>query len=390
MIRYRYWCVAAAALGGMIGCGSSEPETQDVQGFATACEPAYQLEVTKTAVPSIDQPWIWHIDKAADDSTLHLAVGETLQMGYSVSVEPTGVGDDHYRVSGDVSIYNPAPVSSKITEITDRIGTMTVQVDCDEPLPYVLPAGDTLSCTYAATLPDDQTTLNTVVVHTEGEVAGNHAQAVIDFAEATRSYVDECVWVQDSRQGQLGEVCATEGATTFLYAYPIGPYPTCGEYEFVNEAKCVTDTTRTEATAAVTVSVVIPCDEGCTRTPGYWKTHSEHGPAPYDDTWALLPDGADTAFFLSGQTFYEVLWTPPSGNAYYILARAWIAAELNILAGADGSAISAEYDEAETLFETYSPQEFAQLGKAERADAIHLAETLDDYDNGRLGPEKCD
>ena len=28
-----------------------------------------------------------------------------------------------------------------------------------------------------------------------------------------------------------------------------------------------------------------PDDEGCTYTLGYWKTHSDRGPAPYDNGW---------------------------------------------------------------------------------------------------------
>ncbi len=46
-----------------------------------------------------------------------------------------------------------------------------------------------------------------------------------------------------------------------------------------------------------------PCNQGCTLTPGYWKTHSRRGPAPYDDTWAQLGPSQETkAFFLSGKT----------------------------------------------------------------------------------------
>jgi len=78
----------------------------------------------------------------------------------------------------------------------------------------------------------------------------------------------------------------------------------------------------------------VPCGgDGCTLTPGYWKTHSAYGPAPYDPTWALI--GEDTPFFLSGISYYEALWTEPKGgNAYYILAPAYIAARLNVLNGA--------------------------------------------------------
>jgi hypothetical protein len=57
-----------------------------------------------------------------------------------------------------------------------------------------------------------------------------------------------------------------------------------------------------------TSSFTIPLcgDDGCTLTPGYWMTHSEFGPAPYDPTWALLPNGASTMFFMSGKTYYQV------------------------------------------------------------------------------------
>ena len=74
--------------------------------------------------------------------------------------------------------------------------------------------------------------------------------------------------------------------------------------------------------------------EGCTLTPGYWKTHSKYGPAPYDATWAEI--GEDTPFFASGKTWYDALWTEPKGGeAYYILAHAYIAAALNFKNGAD-------------------------------------------------------
>jgi hypothetical protein len=84
------------------------------------------------------------------------------------------------------------------------------------------------------------------------------------------------------------------------------------------------------------IDINVPCGGGCTLTPGYWKTHSSYGPAPYDDTWAQI--GEDTIFFLSGQSYYDVLWTNPEGNAYYILAHAYIAAQLNLLNGASAPA----------------------------------------------------
>lgn len=133
-------------------------------------------------------------------------------------------------------------------------------------------------------------------------------------------------------------------------------------------------------------------DGGCTLTPGYWKTHSEFGPAPYDNTWAQLPQGASTPFFLSGKTYYQVLWTSPAGNAYYNLSFHYIAAGLNFLNGADPSAAQAAFDEATTLFNTYTPAQIAALrgNNPVRANFIRLAGILGQYNEGYIGPGHCD
>jgi len=136
--------------------------------------------------------------------------------------------------------------------------------------------------------------------------------------------------------------------------------------------------------------VDVPCAGGCTLTPGYWKTHSIYGPARWpDDTWDQLSDGPNTLFFSSGQTWYQVLWTPPSGgNAYYILAHAYIAAKLNVLNGADPTAISDTLAHAETLLSANTPD--TKLSRQTRADFIATAGVLDQYNNGYIGPGHCD
>jgi hypothetical protein len=136
----------------------------------------------------------------------------------------------------------------------------------------------------------------------------------------------------------------------------------------------------------------VPCgDDGCTLTPGYWKTHSNYGPAPYDPTWAMI--GEDTPFFLSGISYYEALWTEPKGgNAYFILAHAYIAAELNLLNGASIPAdVEAALDNATSLLNLYTPEFIGELkGKdALRKAFVRMAKILDDYNNGISGPGHC-
>jgi len=135
------------------------------------------------------------------------------------------------------------------------------------------------------------------------------------------------------------------------------------------------------------VDVSVPCDGGCSLTPGYWKTHSWFGPAPYDDTWALIGEG--NAFFLSEQSYYDVLWTSPRGNAYYILAHAYIAAELNQLNDADFSAAQDAFDEATARFNSATPDDVGQLKGGDKKAWTDLASILDDYNNGLIGPGHC-
>jgi hypothetical protein len=131
---------------------------------------------------------------------------------------------------------------------------------------------------------------------------------------------------------------------------------------------------------------------GCTLTQGYWQTHSENGPAPYDATWASLPSGAATTFFLSGASWYDVFWTPVGGNQYYNLAHQYMAAALNFEAGASVPAnVQDAFDDATDLFNTYTPADIAGLkgNDALRAEFVALAGILGSYNEGDIGPGHC-
>ena len=135
-------------------------------------------------------------------------------------------------------------------------------------------------------------------------------------------------------------------------------------------------------------------DPGCTRTLGYWKTHSSNGPAKKADaTWNLiLPTGPNAPFFLSGKTYLQVLGTAPRGNPYYILAHQYIAAELNFLAGAYGGAVATEFAAAKALLQNNTPAQVALMANnsATKKSFTTLGGILDNYNNGIIGPGHCD
>jgi len=225
------------------------------------------------------------------------------------------------------------------------------------------------------TLALDQTiTIDYEVVVTERECTEH---------ETSHGSVD----IRDSYAGTLA--IHLDHSQTFRYSRDVTAHE-CGSFDVENTAEVWNSVVLDSATA--TVHVTVDCDHGCTLTQGYWKTHSEFGPAPYDNTWATLPNGASTTFFLSGQTWYQVFWTAPAGNVYYQLAHQYMAAVLNKLNGASStSAVDAAITSATGFFNTYTPAQAAAFGKqsAARANALAWAGTLGSYNEGAIGPGHC-
>lgn len=132
---------------------------------------------------------------------------------------------------------------------------------------------------------------------------------------------------------------------------------------------------------------------GFTHTWGYWKTHSSQGPAPYDDTWAVL--GETTPFFLSGTSYYGVLQeNVAGGNAYYQLAHQYVAAKLSVLDGAWMRAdVQAAFNQATALLALYTPSQIATFKKGDAGQKAifsqfnQLASILDQYNNGLMGTD---
>jgi hypothetical protein len=213
--------------------------------------------------------------------------------------------------------------------------------------------------------------------------------------------IDKCIDVSDVFNGgdpeaKVTNFCATSNASGGLvtltggtYSRYIGPYAACGDYTVSNTATLTTKTTSTTDTDTVEIAVHVPCT-GCTLTQGYWKTHSDQGPAPYDDAWKNL--GAleeSTLFFNSGMTWLGVFKTPVRGNVFFQLADQYMAAKLNILNGASGTtAVNAAITGAETLFGSLGTG-VTTIPMAQRAQASTWATLLDNYNTGLTGPGHC-
>jgi hypothetical protein len=347
------------------------------------------LEVAKTAKTSYDKRWTWEIHKVGDEDSLVLSTGQSYFVNYEVTVKAASA-ENNFKVKGEITIKNPnSSTAATITGVSDVVsGGIAATVDCGVSLPYSLAAGATLTCSYETALPNKDARTNTATVTTSGKVPGGSGEAAVTFGAPTNE-LDECITVTDDKLDALGTVCAGEAPKTFTYSLEVGPYDTCGEYSFDNTATFTTNDTKTTGSDSHSVKVTVPCASGCTLTQGYWKTHSKYGPAPYDDTWNNVASfNEDTKFFLSGKSYYEVLWTPPAGNAYYNLAHQYIAAKLNLANGASSTpAVDAALGGATAFFTSTSPS--TKLTPAQRNQLLQWAGTLDAYNNGVTGPGHC-
>lgn len=358
----------------------------------------YEVVVNKTDHTTFTRQYQWTIDKVGDQTAITLKLGQQFLVNYAVTVDATFVDSD-WAVDGVINIYNPDPTYPAIlTGVADEIsGFGAVAVDCGVTFPYELAALGTLECTYTTPLPDGIQRVNLATVTTDptSKVGGGSDTADVIFGDPTY-LVDECIDVGDNRYGYLGTCTWEELPKTFTYSVYVGPFNACGRYQYTNTAWFVSNDTGATGSDSWTIDVNIPCECGCTLTQGYWKTHSIYGPAPADPDWYKIGDfdkdgiseGPDEGFFLSGQTWYEVFWTAPAGNAYYNLAHQYMAARLNIFNGASfPSSVNSAIASATNFFRTKTPT--ATLTKTQRNQLLKWTDTLDQYNNGLIGPGHC-
>ncbi len=370
---------------------------------------AITVDVTKDATPTFRRSYAWTLDKSTSPTAFELDPGEVYSQDYSVAVSLSGTTDDNWAVTGNIHVHNPTSHTVNLASVTDAIaGSGSATVDCGVTFPYDLAAGATLDCTYSSSLADGSTRLNTASATITGIATPFTGTASINFGSVTPSLVDNCIAVKDEgdlgNTDPLGTVCASGTPTpsggftapkTFSYSWPV---PTgvaqCGMNTYNNTATGTTNTTSTVLTDPASITVTINCGVGCTLTQGYWKTHNDlfQGGAPSDPDWSSV-GGPDAAFFISGQTWFQVFWTSPKGNAYYNLAHQYMAAVLN---GVDNDPtppadVQQALADAATLFSTYTPAQIGALkgNNSLRAQFITLAGILGNYNEGNDGVPHC-
>lgn len=356
----------------------------------------YRLQVTKDADTSFDREYDWGILKeVVGTSSVEVPGGTTTAtFSYRVTVNVEGSTDSNWAVTGTVSIYNPNPTRDAVlTSLTDVISpAIAADLECDWDDENVIPAGETVECTYDETLPDGTSRTNTATAtqqnyafhHTNAPVAGGTKQytdtANVTFGNTPDNVTDECADVTDSEYGDLGEVCVGDAplVETYDLTWDLDPAAACGVPQaFVNIATVTEQDTEESANDDATVTVTVQCAGFAGCTPGFWKTRTIDavwGPTTYSPN-TLLSAAFSNLNGFNSTTMIQALnfgGGPGVNGAKQILLRAAVASLLN----STHPDVSFEKSTAEVIAAVN-----AALASNDRNAILALATTLDNHNN---------
>lgn len=119
----------------------------------------YELTVTKDAATTLNRTWNWTISKTGDQTSLTLSPGQQFPVNYEVAVNTTSQ-DSGWSISGNITIQNPNPTrAAPLTAVNDLVSpNIAASVSCPA---LSVPAGNSLVCTYSASLPNADSRTNT-------------------------------------------------------------------------------------------------------------------------------------------------------------------------------------------------------------------------------------
>ncbi len=198
------------------------------------------------------------------------------------------------------------------------------------------------------------------------------------------------------------EICTDDGCDTIAitldtYINENEPETNFGAYGLLS---AVDNTTSREKQILIWFPVpeFNPPQEGCSHTIGYWKTHAGFGPqadevTQYLPIWLGTAAGAKSRLVSTAQEAVNYLSMNVYGTSSNGITKLYgqlLGAKLSIADGADGTDVAATIAAADAFLATYNYLDWAGLSNAQKAMVNGWMSTLDEYNNGLIGPGHCD
>ena len=366
---------------------------------------AFAWTVGMTAQTSLKRTYQWTIAKTASVPTITVKAGETATVEYSVTVSTTGATDSDWAVGGNVTFSSDPSITLGGLQVfstppglnvPQNPGTVT---SCNpSPFPVTLVSG--LVCGYLIGLPNANPGDAHAIADVDVPAGGRHVETPFDFSNPTVNQVDECVNVTDSMAGPLGTVCVGDSPKTFTYDKTIGPFTGCGEHTVNNTSTFVTNDTGATGSSSAGIGVTVVCDSGCTRTIGYWKTHAGTKKqadvvTPLLPLWLGTAAGAKSVNVTTNTFAVQLLSmngindVHSADNGINKLYAQLLAAKLNQASGAGTGSVAGVIAAADAFLATKNTLDWAGLSAAQQTQVLSWMTTLDNYNNGLVGPRHC-
>jgi hypothetical protein len=187
---------------------------------------------------------------------------------------------------------------------------------------------------------------------------------------------------------EVGDLLFDNGAS----ASCIDPLQCGTAYVFRAFAHANSSLNRSDFTPPLQCST-LPCEQpgnNCTYTQGFWKTHGPEGCVTGNNinVWPVTSLTIGTVSYTDLE-LCSILQTPAGGNGLVALAHQLIAAKLSIANGADGSSVASAIAAADALIggSIVPPVGSGFLAPSTTSS---LSTTLDNYNNGLIGPGHCE
>jgi len=376
-----------------------------------------------------------------DDITIKLPTGGVYDTVYSLTATKDAGTDTELQVYGVITVSWPADAPEPVftgdpTDVLKYAAGLPASIDAT--VSNCVLGTNQITCDYVADVGDDRSGTNEASIERPW-VCYNADESIkacdplgsatylgtqdFSFGDPT-AVTDDCVALTDLFNGipglNLGAGLFPEGTVVDPLCDSATLYRTANEIPGINlniladwappgfeefDPECtfyvpnllklaLDDGLTREDDATIGVFVADACNQGCTLTQGYWKTHAIYAPKPQfakkrDATWDQVGALAEnTTFFLSGTTWINVFHTAPKGNSYYNLAHQYMAAKLNGYAGASAPAsVTAAIADAEAWFALYPPS--SSFWKTNKTQVMQTAGVLGSYNEGSIGPGHC-
>jgi hypothetical protein len=240
-----------------------------------------ELDVSKTVDTSFKRTHDWSIEKFVETENdyeldgvpkiwLYIDGSGDETATWYIDVTYEGFEDSDHHVSGEITIVNTGTLDAEITDIEDVLGGTTIDVDCGEDfeLPYTLPVGETLTCTYVEDVDGEIEGNNVVTVTTERDVydatepiewgePDPELHAVVEVKDLSELFGLELLGTLDAAEYEKGAVIHFDYDKDF--AYEDYGQEECGSFEYENTAEVVGDEDEVLDSADALLKVNVQC-----------------------------------------------------------------------------------------------------------------------------------